>query len=45
MKAKKHVLDNMIRHGFAKTKPYFWYLENYSLNELYNMEKILLKKS
>ena len=34
MKQKKFILDKMIKKGIQLEYPYFWYLENMSLDNL-----------
>lgn len=43
MKAKKIVLDQMIANGFKLKRPFFWYLETYSLEELKNLKSFVKK--
>lgn len=40
MKEKKHLLDKVVKKGFKLEYPYFWYLENLSIEDL----KKILKK-
>lgn len=40
MKAKKIALDNLIKKGYKLEMPYFWYLENMTLESLLEIEKI-----
>lgn len=44
MREKKFVLDRMISKGMKLEYPYFWYLENMSLENLQEMLKLLLTK-
>lgn len=43
MMAKKMVIDKMVSKGFVLEYPYFWYLENLSLETLIEIEKNLKK--
>lgn len=44
MSAKKITIDTMIKNGFELQYPYFWYLENLSLETLQEMLKMLLTR-
>ena len=40
MADKKRILDRMIKNGYKLEMPYFWYLENYTVDGLIFLEKI-----
>lgn len=45
MMEKKHILDDMIKHGFStQGRTYFYYLERYSIEELREIYKKYYKK-
>ena len=44
MMAKKMTIDTMIKNGYQLEYPYFWYLENLSLETLQEMLHSLLTK-
>ncbi len=45
MMQKKVILDTMIVNGLRLAKPYFWYLEFYTLEELIEFSKRFYKKA
>lgn len=44
MAEKKYILDKMKALGFQMNKPFFWYLEFFTLDELKDFEKRFYKR-